>query len=192
MYAKLRFQIALLSIAAFTVGATACGDAARDAKSPASSEAAGSATTTSARSDSNKALVVRYLDDVWAHRNLDAVSKYVAADLVNHGAVPEAQGAEGLKSIATKLFAAFPDMKTQVINVATDGDEIVIVRETVEATHTGNLDFKTPLPATGKRVKIDQVHTYRIRDGHIVETWMVMDRFDFLTQLGALPKPPGH
>jgi predicted ester cyclase len=62
----------------------------------------------------------------------------------------------------------------------------------MEGTHTGNLDFKQPLPATGKHVKVDQVHTYRVKDGKIVETWMVMDRFDLLSQLGALPKPPAH
>jgi predicted ester cyclase len=75
------------------------------------------------------------------------------------------------------------------VNVATDGEEIVIVRQTIEGTHTGDLDFKTPLPATGKHMKIDQVDTYRIKDGHIVESWMVMDRFDLLSQLGVLPKP---
>jgi predicted ester cyclase len=188
MHSK-RFQIALFLIAVGTVAATACGGEGRDPATAKSSEAAGIATTTAARADSNRALVARYFDEVWVNKNPDAITKYVAADLVNHSAIPEAQGAAGLKTIATKLFAAFPDMKAQATNIATDGDEIVIVRETVEATHTGNLDFKTPLPATGKHVKMDQVHTYRIKDGKIVETWMLMDHLDFLTQLGVMQKP---
>jgi predicted ester cyclase len=185
-------RIIALSLSIGLVGATACGGDAREPSTPKSSEPAAMATTTSARADSNKAVVTRYLDEVWAKRNLDAIPKYVAADLVNHGAIPEAQGAAGLRTIASKLLVAFPDMTGQVTNVATDGDEIVIVRQTMEATHTGNLDFKQPLPATGKHVKVDQVHTYRIKDGKIVETWMVMDRFDLLSQLGVLPKPSGH
>lgn len=187
--ASKRFQIFLLAVALGTVSATACGGESREPAAPKSSEPAGTATTTSARADSNRALVARFLDEVWAKRNPDAVSKYVAADLVNHAAIPEAQGAAGLRTITTKLFAAFPDMTTQIENVATDGDEIVIVRRTVEGTHTGNLDFKNPLPATGKHVKAEHVETFRIKDGKIVECWMLMDHLDFLTQLGVMPKP---
>jgi predicted ester cyclase len=177
-----RFQIALFLVAVGTVAATACGGEGRE---PATS----TATTTAARADSNRALVARYMDEVWARRNPDAMSKYVAADLVNHAAIPEAQGAAGLQTIATKLFAAFPDMTSQVANVATDGDEIVMVRRTIEGTQTGRLEFKHPLPATGKHMKVEQVETYRVKDGRIVETWMVMDHLDLLTQLGVMPKP---
>jgi steroid delta-isomerase-like uncharacterized protein len=181
-------RVVLLALAISAFGAAACGREGREPSTPKSSETA-TATTTSAHADSNRALVAHYLDEVWAKRNLDAIPKYVAADLVNHSAIPEAQGAAGLHTIAEKLRVAFPDMTAQVTNVATDGDEIVMVRQTIEGTHTGNLDFKQPLPATGKRVKIEQVHTYRVKDGKIVETWMVMDKFELLSQLGVLPKP---
>jgi predicted ester cyclase len=181
------FKALLLTVAIGTVWATACGGEASTA--PKTSEPSATATTTSARADSNKALVARYFDEVWTRKNLDAIDKFVAPNLVNHAAINEAQGAAGLKTINTKLLKAFPDMTMQVLNVATDGDEIVIVRATAEGTHTGDLDFKTPLPATNKHMKVDQVHTFRVKDGRIVETWVVMDKFEFLSQLGMLPTP---
>src|SRR5262249_5675961 len=131
-------------------------------------------------------LVARFIDDVWGKRNPDAISKYVAADLVNHAAIPEAQGAAGLRTIATKLLAAFPDLTMHVTGISVEGDDVV-VRNVFEGTHTGNLDFKRPIPATNKHVKIDQVHTYRVKDGKVVEAWMVMDHLDMLTQLGVGP-----
>lgn len=47
--------------------------------------------------------------------------------------------------------------------------------------------------STNKHVKVDQVVTFRVKDGLIVESWMVMDRADLLGQLGVMPgagKPP--
>jgi predicted ester cyclase len=36
-------------------------------------------------------------------------------------------------------------------------------------------------------VKVEQIHTMRIKDGKVVEMWMMMDKLDFMTQLGVLP-----
>jgi predicted ester cyclase len=166
----------------------ACGGEVPESRTAPS----GTATTTAARADSNKALVARFIDDVWTHRNLDATGQYLAADLVNHAAIPEAQGAAGFRTIVSKLIAAFPDLAMRVSGIATEGDDVIVVRAVMEGTQTGDLAFKTPIPATNKHIKVDQVHTFRIKDGRIVETWMVMDHLDLLSQLGVQPKPPGR
>jgi predicted ester cyclase len=170
---------------AFSIAA--CGGAAHESAAP---ERAAATTTTAARADESKAVVSRYLAEVWDKKNPAAVSTSVAADLVNHAAIPEAQGARGMKTIATKLLAAFPDLTMHVSGISTDGDDLVVVRAVFEGTHMGLLDFKVPLPATNKHVKVDQVHTFRVKDGKLVEAWMVMDRFELLSQLGALPGAP--
>jgi predicted ester cyclase len=146
-------------------------------------------TTTAAASptDANKALVARFVDELWNRKKLDAISIYVAPDLVNHAAIPEAQGATGLRTIASKLQTAFPDLTMTVTGISADADDVV-VRVVFEGTQMGELDFKQPIPATQKHVKVDQVHTFRVRNGKIVESWMVMDRLALMTQLGVLPK----
>jgi predicted ester cyclase len=182
-----RFRtVLLLGLAAF--GIAACAGEPREAKSADAT----STTTTAARTDSNKALVARSIEEIWDRKNPDAVPKFFAENLVNHAAIPEAQGASGMRTIVAKLFAAFPDLTMKVSGMAADGDE-VIVRVVAEGTQSGPLEFKNPIPATHKHMRIDQVLTFRLKDGHIVETWMVMDRLDLLGQLGVGPgaaKPP--
>jgi predicted ester cyclase len=146
-------------------------------------------TTAKSEAEANKALVARFSDEVWAKRNPDAaLSGVLAADLVNHAAIPEAQGAEGLRTISRKVLAAFPDLTMKRLDVVAEGDRVV-ERVLFEGTQTGALEFKQPVPATGKHVRMEQVHTYRIRDGKIVEMWMTMDHLDFMKQLGLVPPP---
>jgi len=168
-------------------GLSGCAGESRECK-PAEAATTTSSSST-AHTEANKALVARFLEETWTQKNPDAVAKYVAPDLVNHAAIPEAQGASGMRAIATKLLAAFPDLAMHVTGVSADGDDVV-VRVVFEGTHTGNLDFKRPLPATNKHVKVDQVHTFRVKDGRIVEAWMVMDHLELLSQLGVLPRGP--
>jgi predicted ester cyclase len=142
--------------------------------------------TCAADAADSKRVVTAMFDAMWTKRDPDAALRFYAPDLVNHAAIPSAQGAEGIRTIAKKLLVAFPDITMHVDDVIADGDRVVL-RTTVEGTHTGTLEFQTPLPPTGKHFKIEQWHTYRVRGGAIVETWMAMDRFDFQRQLGLVP-----
>lgn len=151
------------------------------------SGAAAACASAGAESDGSRAVVSRYFDAVWAHKDPDAVATVFAPALVNHAAIPEAQGAEGMRTIVRKLLAAFPDGSMRVEEIVASGDR-VIARVAFEGTQTGALDFaKMPLPATGKHVSVQQVHTYRVKEGRIVEAWMVQDRLDLLKQLGLAP-----
>jgi steroid delta-isomerase-like uncharacterized protein len=143
-------------------------------------------TCATAKSDAeaNKAVVLRYFDEAWNKKSDDAGKGIVAEDLVNHAAIPEAQGFEGLRTIHRKLLAAFPDITIKPVDVVAEGDRVV-VRTVTEGTLTGALEFKERVPATGKHVRIEQVFMYRVKDGKIVESWMTMDRADWGKQLGV-------
>jgi predicted ester cyclase len=152
-----------------------------------SSEPAKCPTTTAAStSETNKAVITQLYADMWGKRNPDASVAVVAPDLVNHAAIPSAQGAEGFRTIVKKVLVAFPDMTVKPLDVVADGD-VVIVRARLEGTHTGTLEFQQPLPPSNKHLSIEQVFEYRLKDGKIVETWMTMDRLDFMQQLGLGP-----
>lgn len=145
------------------------------------------ATAPTTTTDASRKVVESFADAVWTRMDPDAIPQFVAADMVNHAAIPEAQGAAGMQSIVRKLLIAFPDLQMNVTSIAADGD-LVIVRLVFSGTHTGPLAFaKMPLDATNKPVSVDQVHTFRVADGRIVESWMVMDRLEFMTQLGMGP-----
>jgi predicted ester cyclase len=172
----------ILGAGLFVLATAACATEPRAL--PTSAQVCGSPKS---EAEANKAIVSRLFVDLWDKKNPDAaVSGILAVDLVNHAAVPEAQGAEGVRTITKKLFAAFPDLTNKPIDVIAEGDRVV-VRSIVEGTQTGALEFKDPLPATGKHMKIEQLHVYRIKDGKVVEMWMTMDHLERLKQLGLFP-----
>ena len=57
-----------------------------------------------------KDLARRWVAAMNAH-DLDALTAMAREDLVNHAALPEAQGISGLRRIVDKLFRAMPDLR---------------------------------------------------------------------------------
>lgn len=136
----------------------------------------------------NKKLVLEF------HRrinegDIDGACALAADDLVNHAAIPEAQGRAGLMRIFTKLRTAFPDMRFEVEDTLGEGDRVV-VRGRIKGTHRGNLDMaRLQLPATGKSMEVEQIHIFRAAGGRLVEHWGQIDHVAFMRQLGLAPKP---
>src|SRR5947209_6598946 len=104
----------------------------------------------------NRDLARRYVQALDSH-DLDAAGRLVADDLVNHAAIPGAQGALGMRSILEKLISAMPDMRWTLEDVVAEGDRVVC-RLTVRGTQTGPLAFsQVPLPATNRTFTSEQI-----------------------------------
>lgn len=141
------------------------------------------------QTEKSRAVVQRYLAAM-DEGKLDAACDLVAEGLVNHAAIPEAQGRAGLRVIADKVREAFPDARFRVHDVIADGDRVA-VRLTFTGTHTGPLRFvRIPLPATGRHVEVDHVHVFRVDGERIVEHWGLRDDLVQLRQLG-IERVPG-
>jgi steroid delta-isomerase-like uncharacterized protein len=137
-------------------------------------------------SEDNKAIVRRQYEAI-NRRDLDAAVADVAHDMINHSAVPEAQGAAGLRRIFEKLFKAFPDHECICEDTVAEGDRVVS-RLTMRGTNTGPLAFlHLPLPATGRRFASEHIHIARLAQGKIVEHWAGRDDIGMLRQLGVFP-----
>jgi steroid delta-isomerase-like uncharacterized protein len=120
-------------------------------------------------------------------RDVEAAVALVAPDLKNHAAIPEAQGAAGLRTILGKILRAMPDARWTCEDMIAESDRVVC-RMTMRGTHTGPLEFaRLPLEATGKRVEVEQIHVYRIAAGKVVEHWAARDDLAMLRQLGVFP-----
>lgn len=90
---------------------------------------------------------------------------------------------EGLRA----LFAAFPDIKSEVEDVIAEGDRVAI-RSRMTGTHTGEF---MGVPATGKTVSAEGIDIVRMNEeGKGVEHWGLMDQASMMVQLGLMP-PPG-
>lgn len=113
----------------------------------------------------------------------------VAETLVDHGAIPEAQGRSGFVATMQKVRTAFPDLRYTLEDTIVDGDRAVL-RVTATGTQTGPMNFvRIPMPATNKAVKFEQIHIVRVADGQVVEHWLGQDSIAMFRQLGLKITP---
>jgi predicted ester cyclase len=116
--------------------------------------------------------------------DLEGAAALAAEDLVNHAAIPQAQGRAGLLAIWKKLRAAMPDLAFQTEDLIAEGDRVV-ARIRVTGTQTGPFEMvQLQLPPSGKAVDFEQIHVFRVAGGRIVEHWSGMDHWRMLRQLG--------
>lgn len=138
--------------------------------------------------EENKTIVRKYRD-IHNMNNLNKLGEVLAPTFVAHNMLPNVpQTLEGAKMLHQQAAAIFPDQHTTTEDVIAEGDKVVECW-TLTMTHTGAPFFVGNLPATGKKVKVSGISTYRIANGKIVETWANMDFMGVLQQLGLAPAP---
>jgi steroid delta-isomerase-like uncharacterized protein len=140
-------------------------------------------------SEENKAVVQRFIDEVWNNRNYDLIESIFAEDHVNHDpADPNpAGGPQGARDFVVTLHVAFPDARIEIDDMIAEGDRVVI-RWHSTGTHQGEL---MGIPASGRSATTTGIGIDRFRDGVIVESWTNWDTLGLLAQIGALPSPAG-
>jgi predicted ester cyclase len=138
--------------------------------------------------DANKALVVRFLDEVYNMSNLAVADELVAPDYTSHNQLAiEVLGPEGIKKAAREQRAAFPDQESLIDDVIAEGDKVV-VRGRDRGTHSG-APF-VGVAASGRRFEITWIDIFRVEDGQLREAWLEIDTGRFRRQLlGEEPAP---
>ena len=140
--------------------------------------------------DENKNLIRRYIEAVDNNHTSDwsILDEYIAEDFVAHD--PPIPGVsldrDGMKQAAEIFRVATPGRHEITMQVA-EGD-LVVSRIVGRGVHEGEL---LGIPATNRDVETDGIAIHRVRDGKIVEYWVVVDVARVLQQVGALPVPPG-
>jgi steroid delta-isomerase-like uncharacterized protein len=132
-----------------------------------------------------KALAQQLYDSMAPGADVDAVvERYMAADFVEHEAVP---GLEATRETPRQMFAmvlaAFPDFRITVHDMLQDGDKVAS-RVTFSGTHQG--DFMG-VPASGNFVEWDVVDILQFRGDQAIAHWGVMDMASAMAQMGAGP-----
>jgi hypothetical protein len=135
----------------------------------------------------NKAVVRRFIDEVWTRGNLAVVDEVLAPTVASHF-VERTQGdltwsPEKEKLWVTATRPMFPDGVFSIDDLIADGDRVAI-RTTWRATHRGEFAGIAP---TGKRVTATQICIFRMAEGKIVEEWGIFDMHGLLHQIGAGP-----
>ena len=133
--------------------------------------------------EANKALVRRFIEQVFGHQDLDAVDELAAEDFTPHTWGPTPPGRKALREAMQRAGAGVSNAKFQIHDLLAEGD-LVFARLTSSAEHTGEFMGMKP---TGRRYSIDEMHLFRIRDGQVAEHWHEFDKAGLQRQLSADP-----
>ena len=137
--------------------------------------------------EQNKALIVRFVEELFNRGNMGIVGEIFAPDFIEREQLPPGipNDREGVKVLTSMLRSAFPDFKATIDDILAEGDKVVI-RMTWSGTQKGEF---MGIPATGKSVSFGVIDIIRIAGGKIVEHWGQMDAMRMMQQLGAIPAP---
>ena len=135
--------------------------------------------------------VVRRLEDAYNRRDYSELGSMVRDDLAAHtpssDQVP--QNNEGLTANNEGAYGAFPDKRTEILDIFGEGDRVVArIHDT--GTNKGGLPW-LGIAANDAKVDFEWVQISRHdADGKIAETWTQMEVPKLMMQLGAM-QPPG-
>jgi predicted ester cyclase len=87
---------------------------------------------------------------------------------------------EGFKQMVSGLLTAFPDLRFTIEDQIVAGDKVA-TRWSAEGTNSAAFG---PVPATGRRVRINGLILDRVAGGKVVERWEQWDQMGMMQQLG--------
>jgi steroid delta-isomerase-like uncharacterized protein len=131
----------------------------------------------------NKALVRRFVEEVFVAGRMEAVDELVAPDFVPHSWPGTGPGPDELKRAMRRVFAGLSDVRMTIDDAIAEGDQVV-VRLTAQAVQSGEF---MGMPASGKSYTIPEIHIFRVSDGKVAEHWGQADLVGMMRQLGAMP-----
>jgi steroid delta-isomerase-like uncharacterized protein len=129
--------------------------------------------------DDNKALVRRFIHEIFERGNLEAVDELCADDFVGHtwGNADK----EGLKQAIGRVANGLADVSFIIEDEIAEGDRVA-VRVTSTARQVGEF---MGMPPSGRTYTIGEIHIFRIRDGKVTEHWHEFNAAALMKQLSG-------
>ena|SRR5437762_9021686 len=138
-------------------------------------------------------VVDRFFTEVWNRRQFAVLDEIVDPTCVTHqvrsapGAIAAAaRGPLALREHIEGWLAAFPDIKVTTDLRCVCGTEVVSW-VTMRGVHTGPWQGVPPI---GGEVTIRTVTQHRIKEGRIVEDWVIVETLGLFQQLGLVRPTP--
>src|ERR671914_530801 len=128
--------------------------------------------------------IARWVIDVINTHDVTPLRERWADDVVERFPDRTCRGRDELAAYFEGLFAALPDAHMEVVEAAGEGEN-VFLRWRLTGTHTGG-PF-AGIDTTGKRVELDGMDHFVIRDGKVVSNFVVFDQMEVGRALGLLP-----
>jgi steroid delta-isomerase-like uncharacterized protein len=130
--------------------------------------------------------VVHHCIDLFNSGKADQLMLLFHPDAVDHAPLPgQVAGRAGWEQKFEMFQSGFTDPEWIVEDQIAEGD-LVSGRYMFRGKHTGEI---MGMPATNKTFEISAMDMIRVRDGHVVESWTVMDLPMMMQQLGLVDQP---
>lgn len=130
----------------------------------------------------NKDVVLRSHLEVWNRERYELIDELYDPEFACHFICQqESTGLEAMRRFVAGHRRSFPDWTERVVDIFAEGDRVV-ARYCSTGTHKGEFQGIAP---TGRRVTVNEVSVYRVRNGRIIEQWGFPDGLSLVQQLTA-------
>jgi steroid delta-isomerase-like uncharacterized protein len=127
--------------------------------------------------------LVRWAFDRINDHDVAPLKQFWTADTVEHFPDRTCRGAEEIGAYFEDTFRGVPDLRMEIVSLAEQGGD-VFVQWRLTGTHEGTL---LGIEATGKRLEIEGIDHFVLRDGKVVSNFVKVDQLDYARQLGMMP-----
>jgi predicted ester cyclase len=132
--------------------------------------------------EANKALVRTFIEEAWNRGRMELCDSLLSSTSIGHMRGHEFSfDSSHAKEILTHWRNGLSGFKFKIEAIMAEGD-LVTIHVPFEGTHTGNL---IGIPATNRKVFVDEILIVRLREGKLVEFWEIFDEHDMRRQLGV-------
>ncbi|MEO1097922.1 MAG: ester cyclase [Bacteroidota bacterium] len=138
------------------------------------------------KEQTNKEVLRRLIDDAFNGRDLSLLDELLHEDFVNHQEIFPLKAKKGPKvfhELYSGFFSIYSDVKADYTHIIAE-DDYVMARDFITGTNDGELMGNPP---TGKQVRFEVFHLYRLQDGKLIERWGLTDDLSLMKQLGLIP-----
>lgn len=141
----------------------------------------------------NKAVIERYFHEVLDQKKFDLMPKLMAPDVVLHR---PGFDVTGLDAAVQRLRATLEDytaFRSELSGMMAEGDMVAvrISHRTTVRPHTFRSRGGAVSVGKDQALNWTAIVQFRLRDGKIVEEWVMRDELGMLTQMGTITISPG-
>jgi steroid delta-isomerase-like uncharacterized protein len=127
--------------------------------------------------------LIRWAFDMLNQHTVEPLRQFWTEDTVERFPDRTCRGADEIAAYFEDTFAALPDFHIEILALAAQDDD-VFVQWRITGTHEGTLLGIEP---TGKRIALDGMDHFVVRDGKVVSNFVVSDQLDYARQVGMVP-----
>ena len=138
--------------------------------------------------ESNKAIVRRYFEEVVDKHKLDILDEIVTSDCIIHR--PETsepiRGLEAFRQVLERILQAYSEFKTTLHDLIAEEDRVACRLSHWAVNRNEWISRVGSHAMVGKAVTWPAIAIFRFHDGKIAEEWVSRDELGMLIELGIL------